>query len=692
MDPSDKPTATGQENKSHVPTSDAGPNYSYFTPTEYQHVVPGSYFSSSVLDMNLGVLSRSKSELQATHAFEKLGPRSASGSGPSAWKIPGSQLNVVAQSAEKSEKPNDAGSERNAPNSLFTLLQLRPNVPSTSSFAVIRLSNIAWNLGINDVVAYFAPCMIPFGHVPPHFTQAVHIIMNRSTGKTQSDCFVEFPTYTDAQRALDLHSRGILKGRIVLAQWSTQAELIDALFPHRAGRIPKGDVMEKSCDLDEPFTSEILFADPRAAAQYGASGSGLVYGSSSSQQSKEGVFLLREEINALLLVCRNYKLHFSRKCAERPFENIISIISKVPWHDPISISTAHRDHLFEMLKLSLEALRIHLNRFDHNIDDSLLDRVVRTGLCVPLFTEKQKVTLLNVAQIPCPRDLVKFVYNPPTIDGFGALEASQDCSSQGDWIQDQATPARDPHMNGSPVAVWAESCASETTLDVRTPIVKARVDNGKDTMDVKAVLFGNKKAMYPSPPEADGRMPIVGMVHTTRIGNYDNDAPDAPPGLASGNSATTSTTLQLYTSRIKMLEQALKQSETRYEDLRKRHETALKRFEVERKEIINGKLETEKRCEDLETLLRNAERRLAQMERHTSSVQASGSGASASSPVNRTEGPFRERNVNPTQGYTAAELGYYYMSDYDRRRGRGEGAEKRDNPLDSDDIRRVWRR
>jgi hypothetical protein len=48
-----------------------------------------------------------------------------------------------------------------------------------------------------------------------------------------------------------------------------------------------------------------------------------------------------------------------------------------------------------------------------HFDPSLMTRLIRAGLCVPLFTEKQKLVLLNIAQLPCPQDLVPFVFNPP---------------------------------------------------------------------------------------------------------------------------------------------------------------------------------------------------------------------------------------------------------------------------------------
>ena len=49
------------------------------------------------------------------------------------------------------------------------------------------------------------------------------------------------------------------------------------------------------------------------------------------------------------------------------------------------------------MAVAIEFLDLHLLRSSCNVTNELLDRIVRAGLCVPLFTEKQKLTILNVA-------------------------------------------------------------------------------------------------------------------------------------------------------------------------------------------------------------------------------------------------------------------------------------------------------
>jgi hypothetical protein len=56
---------------------------------------------------------------------------------------------------------------------------------------------------------------------------------------------------------------------------------------------------------------------------------------------------------------------------------------------------------------------IHLSKDASLFHPSLLNRLIRAGCCVPLFTEKQKSVILTVAQVACPLDLIRYVYNPP---------------------------------------------------------------------------------------------------------------------------------------------------------------------------------------------------------------------------------------------------------------------------------------
>ncbi|TPX63005.1 hypothetical protein PhCBS80983_g00175 [Powellomyces hirtus] len=585
-------------------------------------------FLSAVLELVSQQLFLRTGKLNRSSDLESLAGRQrrlgSQGWSPIMKKYNANEFDFVSSPCEAIDQDKEQALMKASTNSLVVLLHLRPNVTPTGSFAVLKLSNIAWNLSLADVASYFAPFTIPIGHVAPHYTQGVHIVMNRATGKTHSDCFVEFPTYTDAQRALDLHSRGILKGRIVVTQWSTQAELVDVLFPHRAGHFKETKIMEHdSCPEDA----------------YGEGG--LMSGQPLATSSKEGVFLLREEINALLLVCRNYKLHFSRKCAERPFENIISIISKVPWHEPHLISTSHRDHLFEMLKLALESLRVHLDRYDHNIDETLMERMS--------FHQ----------QMPCFPDLARFVYNPPQVE--------RSHSPDGEKLE--ATSTRSDQSYSQRLRLGAGSSADQGQV-ASPPEEREVVEKAKPAGTDERVLTQtvSRMSLYPSPPDADAPMQQMTPTpmgpsthHLIASESYDSPATSTP-----------AMTLSLYAARIRMLEQALRQSEARYEDLRKRHESALARFQEEQQEVISGKLRTERRCVELELDWRDLEKSNTELKLRCASLEDLLLQGSAT-PDQSNFG------VNQARGYTASAFNTY-----------NHGTPPREDRLDTESVRSIW--
>lgn len=161
----------------------------------------------------------------------------------------------------------------------------------------------------------------------------LQIMMDRTTGKTLSDAYVEFSSHDELLRAIETRHQKPLKGRIVTVTECPQEELLKVVFPKWRGQFYGISAI--------PPASEVVKNMSTAAG-----------GGSNACPP----FVTREEINSLLVVCKNYKLHFSRKCAERPFENIISIIAKYPWHQVHLISPMHRDHVYEMLKLSIGKL------------------------------------------------------------------------------------------------------------------------------------------------------------------------------------------------------------------------------------------------------------------------------------------------------------------------------------------------
>ncbi|KAI9265167.1 hypothetical protein BDA99DRAFT_507933 [Phascolomyces articulosus] len=105
-------------------------------------------------------------------------------------------------------------------------------------------------------------------------------------------------------------------------------------------------------------------------------------------------------------------MRYSRKCPERPFENYISMMIKFPWSTPEIITTMQRDHLYEYYKLATATLRFHLNKPYHQINNTLMMRMVRTALVCPGLTVNQKKGILTSSEIPCPEDLTHYLESP----------------------------------------------------------------------------------------------------------------------------------------------------------------------------------------------------------------------------------------------------------------------------------------
>src|SRR5436190_426249 len=115
----------------------------------------------------------------------------------------------------------------------------------------------------------------------------------------------------------------------------------------------------------------------------------------------------------------------------------MSIIAKFPWHRGEYYTVLQRDHLFEALKsipprpschflsyynsniiaVAIETLRISMRKRPLvNLNNTLLDRLVKTGLLNVCFTERQKLSLLNVAGTSHPPPPSSNIFNPSMLE------------------------------------------------------------------------------------------------------------------------------------------------------------------------------------------------------------------------------------------------------------------------------------
>lgn len=122
----------------------------------------------------------------------------------------------------------------------------------------MSLEQIPYALTKGEVVAFFGRNS---KLISPEFGPSIHIIMDRSTGKT-NDCFVEFFSTGDAKAAVN---RLLFRGnqlklgtapydRIVTVEVSSQDVLLKELFP-RAKNVSWKDGKPIVEDIDEPFNT-----------------------------------------------------------------------------------------------------------------------------------------------------------------------------------------------------------------------------------------------------------------------------------------------------------------------------------------------------------------------------------------------------------------------------------------------------
>lgn len=90
--------------------------------------------------------------------------------------------------------------------------------------SVIKISNISWDLSSSDVIEFLADCV----RVEKHH---VHIPIDRSTGKTKAEMYVEVPFPLDAIKCVSRYTRRVLKGRSVTVGLCSMEEMYMSHFP-----------------------------------------------------------------------------------------------------------------------------------------------------------------------------------------------------------------------------------------------------------------------------------------------------------------------------------------------------------------------------------------------------------------------------------------------------------------------------
>ncbi|CAG8977943.1 hypothetical protein HYALB_00001823 [Hymenoscyphus albidus] len=239
--------------------------------------------------------------------------------------------------------------------------------PKQSRYGVLVIKNIPYTLTRSEVLAFIGRNA---KIVPESENESIHIIMERVTSKTL-DCYVEFTSVNEAIAAVDRFQSlkmagrsGRLGPRHVEVELSSQEDLMRQLFPKAKNVQWVG------------ISPTIIPKDPNDKYNSGFQG-----------------FITNEELVMLVKhVEYPQRSPFSRDCPQRPFECLISTLSKYPWHMTHYITLADRKRLFDatvkLVKFLLHRIRngddpVHLN-------NSLLKRVIKACLACDGFTPVMK--------------------------------------------------------------------------------------------------------------------------------------------------------------------------------------------------------------------------------------------------------------------------------------------------------------
>ncbi|KAL8768979.1 MAG: hypothetical protein Q9209_004896 [Squamulea sp. 1 TL-2023] len=259
---------------------------------------------------------------------------------------------------------------------LATKLEVLPFVENArkskpAEWGVLRIGNIPYILTKQEVLGFLGRNA---KIITPEYGVAVHIIMDRPTGKTM-DCYVEFFSQGDAQAALN---KCLMRGnqlrlgeRVVDVHMSSQDELLKELFPRA-----------KNCTWE--------YGRPRITE--------------STEPYNTGFksFVTNEELlQTVTWADKPHRSNYTQKCLQRPYECMISTLAKFPWFcvDRYTIKT--RDELFRSTLSLVNILMNQLNRANEaylpHISETLLNDLLYAGLNVPAFSEQQRWHLRKAA-------------------------------------------------------------------------------------------------------------------------------------------------------------------------------------------------------------------------------------------------------------------------------------------------------
>jgi hypothetical protein len=238
---------------------------------------------------------------------------------------------------------------------------------------VIKIGNIPYGTTKNEVIATLGRATRIASQPRGTAYLAIHIIMERSTGKTM-DCYVELDTVEEAKLAIagfhqrcnnNRHPR--IGDRHVEIELSSQEALMKELCPRA------------KCVRWEGHTPHI-------------------YASTEAFNSGFQGFITSEEMVMITKHAETpQRSPFALRCVNRTYETMISIMHKYPWHATEHITIRERTSIFSCALIQLRVLVSAVSRNSHpqHLHRGLLQEYLTACLSNAGFSVQQKTYMVN---------------------------------------------------------------------------------------------------------------------------------------------------------------------------------------------------------------------------------------------------------------------------------------------------------
>ncbi|PNS14803.1 Epithelial splicing regulatory protein 1 [Sphaceloma murrayae] len=323
-----------------------------------------------------------------------------------------------------------------------------------AAVGVIRITNIPYATSKPEIIAAIGRNVRIIAQPPGTPFNAIHIIMDRGTGKTL-DCFVEVEDKNEAQNAVNNFQSRRSRGRAprvgdrhINIEVSSVEVLMKRLFP-KANCIQWWGAIPVAYQPSEEYNS-------------GFQG-----------------FVTIEELSQLLKHADNpTRSPFTNRAVNRAYETLISMLFKYPWYKPEMITFRERAALF---KTTCQMLKALLKFVGNGVDpvqltQPLLQELVCAALTVP-FGHKDKYAIAEMVHQA----------------GFGHLIASIGYQPMTEHSKHWPFEVLDKKAGvRNEVFYWyASQLHKSTTVDVSLDITD------EEAVDLSTNPFGALKVRYP---------------------------------------------------------------------------------------------------------------------------------------------------------------------------------------------------